>query len=192
MIDAFYLPPKPAIIFPKEPEIIRPGDPRFGAPAMLMGGFGVKTLSNTRRRSGERIVTAWTFRTGSISGDVGRITNINLQGWNGASWSSIDNWATGILSASTTYTRNSANFTNSTDYLDYRLVFTLSANANTFCQEVQLLTDAMVDLTEGCTPTSSAGGGPGDPAKTVDNNNATQWPDSADVSNGVTLEFNIL
>lgn len=151
-----------------------------------------RVITLTRKRKAGSVVTSWTWRTGSLSGDVNRVTRIQFQGTNG-SWTTIDDW-TGIsgLSTNTTYTRTGGvDFSNSTSYLDYRWIFTLSQNANTFVAELQALAGA-IDLTDGCSPTDSVSGASGDPAKAFDNNTGTYWPDAADVSSGVTLEANIV
>ena len=82
-------------------------------------------------------VKKWTFRTGSNGTDVGRLTNVKLQGYNGATWADIDD-VSSPFSTSTLYTRDENDFTNNTEYEDYRLVFTLSSPAGQFCSEIQL------------------------------------------------------
>lgn len=84
-------------------------------------------------------VEQWTFRTGTSSTDVGRVSAVLLQGYDGSTWTTVDTLS-GALSTSTTYTRNRSNFTNATTYQDYRLNFTLSANASAFMAEGELMT----------------------------------------------------
>lgn len=135
-------------------------------------------------------IDSWTYETTNNATDVPRVSNVELEGFNGTIWVNIDDLVS-PTTTSTVFTRtNGVDFTSTIDFEDFRFTWTLSANAAVFCVEIQILKNA-IDLTSGSSPTETPSTS-NDPSRLFDDNAGTSWPNVANVSSGQIVEVNIV
>lgn len=147
-----------------------------------LSGFGV------RQAASGSVIDSWTYRTGN-GGDVSRVTNVALEGFDGSSWITVDSFAPPTTTDTETTRTNGVEFATSAEFEDWRIVWTLTQGAAQFVHEIAITVDG-IDVTSGASPTESPTTSNNE-NRIFDDNNSTQYPELANVGSGQIVEVNI-